>query len=156
MGVTGFFYRNKENYQNEEYTGCTIRRTDGSDQCDTVRSDPGIKKRSEIDRIYGAFHGVQGILAGEIVALDDTFRTEASLTLLEKTPAAALGSCRLKLKDSAEHADQYAKIIEIFRMYEIHYFVYIGGNDSMDTVLQLSKYCAENGIPKFLVIPKNV
>lgn len=116
------------------------------------------KKQREIDRIYGAFHGVQGILADEIVALDDTFQTEESLTLLEKTPAAALGSCRLKLKDAGEQADQYGKIIEIFRKYEIHYFVYIGGNDSMDTVMQLSKYCAQNGIDDICVVgaPKTI
>lgn len=116
------------------------------------------RKRSEIDRIYGAFHGVAGILEDEIVELDQTFASEKALELLEKTPAAALGSCRLKLKASDENADQYGKIIEIFRKYEIHYFVYIGGNDSMDTVLQLSKYCAENGIDDICVIgaPKTI
>ncbi|MCI5828730.1 MAG: 6-phosphofructokinase [Lachnospiraceae bacterium] len=116
------------------------------------------RKRSEIDRIYGAFHGVAGILEDEIVELDQTFASEKALELLEKTPAAALGSCRLKLKASDENADQYGKIIEIFRKYEIHYFVYIGGNDSMDTVLQLSKYCAENGIDDICVVgaPKTI
>ena len=116
------------------------------------------RKRSEIDRIYGAFHGVAGILEDEIVELDQTFASEKALALLEKTPAAALGSCRLKLKASDENADQYGKIIEIFRKYEIHYFVYIGGNDSMDTVLQLSKYCAENGIDDICVVgaPKTI
>lgn len=116
------------------------------------------RKRSEIDRIYGAFYGVAGILEDEIVELDQTFASEKALELLEKTPAAALGSCRLKLKASDENADQYGKIIEIFRKYEIHYFVYIGGNDSMDTVLQLSKYCAENGIDDICVVgaPKTI
>ncbi len=116
------------------------------------------RKRSEIDRIYGAFHGVAGILEDEIVELDQTFASEKALELLEKTPAAALGSCRLKLKASDENADQYGKIIEIFRKYEIHYFVYIGGNDSMDTVLQLSKYCVENGIDDICVVgaPKTI
>lgn len=116
------------------------------------------RKRSEIDRIYGAFHGVAGILEDEIVELDQTFASEKALELLEKTPAAALGSCRLKLKAFDENADQYGKIIEIFRKYEIHYFVYIGGNDSMDTVLQLSKYCAENGIDDICVVgaPKTI
>ena len=116
------------------------------------------RKRSEIDRIYGAFHGVAGILEDEIVELDQTFASEKALELLEKTPAAALGSCRLKLKNYDENADQYGKIIEIFRKYEIHYFVYIGGNDSMDTVLQLSKYCAENGIDDICVVgaPKTI
>lgn len=116
------------------------------------------KKRSGIDRIYGAFHGVAGILADEITELDSTFETEEALTLLEKTPAAALGSCRLKLKDAAEDEEQYGEIIDIFRKYEIHYFVYIGGNDSMDTVLQLSKYCADNGIDDICVVgaPKTI
>lgn len=116
------------------------------------------RKRSEIDRIYGAFHGVAGILEDEIVELDQTFASEKALELLEKTPAAALSSCRLKLKNYDENADQYGKIIEIFRKYEIHYFVYIGGNDSMDTVLQLSKYCAENGIDDICVVgaPKTI
>ncbi len=116
------------------------------------------KKQSGIDRIYGAFHGVAGILSDEIVALDDIFQTEESLSLLEKTPAAALGSCRLKLKDAAKDAEQYRKIVEISRKYDIHDIVYIGGNDSMDTVLQLSQYCAENGIDDICVVgaPKTI
>lgn len=115
-------------------------------------------KSDRIDRIYGAFHGVAGILGEEITELGSQFSSEKELSLLEKTPAAALGSCRLKLKDSGEDASQYGKIIEIFRKYEIHYFVYIGGNDSMDTVYQLSRYCAENGIEDICVVgaPKTI
>lgn len=116
------------------------------------------KKRSEIDRIYGAFHGVAGILEDEIIELGSMFQAEEALSLLEKTPAAALGSCRLKLKHADENEAQYGRIIDIFRKYEIHYFVYIGGNDSMDTVLQLSKYCTENGINDICVVgaPKTI
>lgn len=115
-------------------------------------------KSGKIDKIYGAFHGVAGIMNEEITELDGRFSSEKELSLLERTPAAALGSCRLKLKDSAQDIDQYGKIIEVFRKYEIHYFVYIGGNDSMDTVYQLSKYCRENRIDDICVAgaPKTI
>jgi len=109
----------------------------------------------KIDKIYGALHGIKGLLAEEIIDLGPMMESTENMTLLSHTPAAALGSCRYKLKGDPE---EYGKIISILKKYGAGYFVYIGGNDSMDTVAQLSKYCRENGIDDIKVMgaPKTV
>lgn len=68
-----------------------------------------------------------------------------------QTPAAALGSCRYKLGDPEENKEDFEEILQIFRRHEIRYFIYIGGNDSMDTVDKMSKYCKENGVTMCLL-----
>ena len=109
----------------------------------------------KIDKIYGALHGIKGLLAEEIIDLGPMMESTENMTLLSHTPAAALGSCRYKLKGDPE---EYGKIISILKKYGAGYFVYIGGNDSMDTVAQLSKYCRENGIDDIKVMgaPKTI
>ncbi len=78
--------------------------------------------------------------------------------MLSITPAAALGSCRLKLKDPEKNSKEFEKIINILRKHEIGYFIYAGGNDSMDTVYKLSKYCEQQGIDdiKIMGAPKTI
>ena len=80
------------------------------------------------------------------------------LDVLCQTPAAALGSCRFKLKNIKEDSSQFEEIIRIFRKHEIAYFIYAGGNDSMDTVDKLSAYCKEQGITDISVMgaPKTI
>ena len=75
-----------------------------------------------------------------------------------QTPAAALGSCRYKLGDPEENKEDFEEILQIFRRHEIRYFIYIGGNDSMDTVDKMSKYCKENGVDDVFVVgaPKTI
>ena len=77
------------------------------------------------------------------------------LEYLLYTPSSALGSCRYKLKDSAEDDSDYKRILEIFKKYDVRYFFYNGGNDSMDTCNKISKYmqsvgyeCRIMGVPK--------
>lgn len=119
-----------------------------------------VKLSENIDRVYGAKYGVKGILEENLMDLDDLKRSTKSLELLKQTPAAVLGSCRFKIgkSGSGDLEAQCARIIEVFRKYEIYYFVYIGGNDSMDTVYQLDKYCKEQGISdiKVLGAPKTI
>ncbi len=102
----------------------------------------GALAADEIKTLYGMRNGVEGLLAEKLVNLSEIFANEENITLLEHTPAAALGSCRKKLPavdaDGAE--DTYAALLEIFKKYDIRYFFYIGGNDSMDTVAKLSAY----------------
>lgn len=93
-----------------------------------------------IDKIYGAYNGIVGILDGTICNLTDFFADEEKLTLLEDTPAAALGSCRKKLPPYEEDSKIYERIFDFFRKHDIRYFFYIGGNDSMDTVAKLNRY----------------
>ncbi len=108
----------------------------------------------KIDKVLGAVNGIQGVLDENFIDLGESIRSARDLELLTRTPAAALGTCRLKLKEEA----QFEKIIENFRKNDIHYFVYIGGNDSMDTVDQLSKYCIDHNIDDIVVVgaPKTI
>lgn len=116
----------------------------------------GVLKRaleSDVDRIFGAKNGIEGVLKEKLIDLTERVKEDGLLTRLALTPSSALGSCRYKIK-----ADEFAKIIEVFRKHEIAYFVYIGGNDSMDTVYQLSAYIKEQGIEDIKVIgaPKTI
>ncbi len=108
-----------------------------------------------INTLYGMRNGIEGFLSENFINLTELFEDESKIDMLAVTPAAALGSCRKKMKDPDSDPDTYAKLLEIFKKHNIRYFFYIGGNDSMDTVLKLSKY-AENheyemrvvGVPK--------
>ena len=87
-------------------------------------------------KVFGAVNGIKGILRNELIELNETFSNEESIELLKQTPSSYLGSCRYKIaKDSNVDID---KIFEIFEKNEIGSFFYIGGNDSMDTVMRLS------------------
>jgi 6-phosphofructokinase 1 len=113
------------------------------------------KEQGIIGTLYGMRNGIEGFLKENLVDLFRIFENQGDLSTLEATPAAALGSCRRKLKSHEEDAETYAKILEILKKYNIRYFFYIGGNDSMDTVLKLSRYAASHdyelrvvGVPK--------
>ncbi len=96
---------------------------------------------SDIDVLYGMKNGVEGLLREDLVDLTALFEgKEEDLETLSLTPAAALGSCRKKLGAPDKDGETYEKLFEIFKKYNIRYFFYIGGNDSMDTVLKLSEY----------------
>lgn len=87
-------------------------------------------------KVFGAVNGIKGILRNELIELNETFSNEENIELLKQTPSSYLGSCRYKIaKDSNVDID---KIFEIFEKNEIGSFFYIGGNDSMDTVMRLS------------------
>ena len=109
----------------------------------------GAIANENIGTLYGAYNGVEGMLAGTYCNLSEIFSDSAKLTTLEKTPAAALGSCRKKLPKldgSDPKADEvYGKLFDFFRSLDIRYFFYIGGNDSMDTIAKLSRYGAQVG-----------
>ena len=86
-------------------------------------------------------HGIEGALAEDFIDLTARFENSPEdLRDLSLTPAAALGSCRKKMKKIEENREEYEKLFEIFKKYNIRYFFYIGGNDSMDTVYKLSEY----------------
>ncbi len=115
----------------------------------------GAFESEAINTVYGALNGVEGILKGTICNLSEIIKGEDDLELLSHTPAAALGSCRLKLPKMDEKPEVYEQIIDFFKKHDIRYFFYIGGNDSMDTVAKLSAYCAQHdyemrvmGVPK--------
>lgn len=106
-----------------------------------------------ITRVLGAEHGVKGILNGRLFDMEKEEPKE--LELLKYTPSSALGSCRYKLADPDVDESDYKRILEIFKKYNVRYFFYNGGNDSMDTCNKISKYmqkvgyeCRVMGIPK--------
>ena len=93
-------------------------------------------------KIYGAENGINGVINNKMTLLNDIFADELNRELLKTTPAAFLGSCRYKLPETAEKNEIYENIFRHFERLDIKYFIYIGGNDSMDTVAKLSDYAA--------------
>lgn len=114
--------------------------------------------RDEAGCIYGGQNGIEGILQKKIVDLGIYIRNTRDLDKLSQTPAAALGSCRFKLPAPEEDESQYQRLVEIFREYGISYFIYIGGNDSMDTAAKISRYFRSKGIRDIKVVgaPKTI
>ncbi len=104
-----------------------------------------------IGTVYGARNGIKGILRDDLVNLSEIFADSSKLDLLKQTPSAYLGSCRYRV----EGDDEIARIIGVFKENDIGCFFYIGGNDSMDTVLKLSAAAKENGIA-VMGIPKTI
>ena len=110
-----------------------------------------------VTKIYGMKNGIEGFLREDLIDLSEYFAegAEKKLNVLAATPAAALGSCRKKLPDPASDKEFFDNLIELFKKYDVRYFFYIGGNDSMDTVAKLSKYLETSdyemravGVPK--------
>ena len=108
-----------------------------------------------ITKVYGAAHGIKGVL--DDVLYDMGQEDAKELEYLLYTPSSALGSCRYKLKDSAEDDSDYKRILEIFKKYDVRYFFYNGGNDSMDTCNKISKYMAKVGYDcRVMGVPKTI
>lgn len=106
--------------------------------------------------IYGARYGISGVINDDLVKI--TKLSDKEHFLLESTPSSALGSCRLKLPDpDGDDVDIYEKIFSVFAKYNIRYFYYIGGNDSMDTVAKLSVYAQKIDYSiKLMGVPKTI
>lgn len=102
-------------------------------------------------------HGIQGLLEEKYIDLSEHITNELDAELLKRTPAAYLGSCRYKLPEIHENMALYDKIFEILYKLDIEAFIYIGGNDSMDTIKKLSDYAIIKGHPqKFIGCPKTI
>ncbi|MCI8410085.1 MAG: 6-phosphofructokinase [Lachnospiraceae bacterium] len=113
--------------------------------------DRGVKK------IYGMLHGIQGFLDGKYVDLAEYIQTELDVEILKRTPSAYLGSCRFKLPEIHENTEIYEKIFDSLNKLDIECFIYIGGNDSMDTIRKLSDYAIIKGYTqKFIGVPKTI
>lgn len=112
--------------------------------------------REEIGTVYGMVNGIKGLLENNLLNLNEMFEGKDELIeRLRLSPAMFLGSCRYKLSEN--NFDDYEKIVEILNENNIGYFIYIGGNDSMDTVLKMSQYAEKNDIDiKFVGVPKTI
>ena len=109
------------------------------------------------DKVYGMLHGIQGLLDEQYIDLSTQIHSELDIELLKRTPSAFLGSCRFKLPEIHEDKAIYEKIFEILNRLDIDAFIYIGGNDSMDTIKKLSDYAILTGQKqKFLGVPKTI
>lgn len=120
----------------------------------------GALSSDKIGTLYGAFNGIEGILKNSFCNLSEMFDgKQEDIELLSKTPAAALGSCRVKLPvpEKEESRPTYDALFSFFEKNSIKYFFYIGGNDSMDTVSKLSR-AGENYDWKmqFIGVPKTI
>ena len=118
----------------------------------------GVKKSNKFTRVYGAIHGIQGVLDNNFIDLSLMALSKFPLVnTLELSPAMYLGSCRYKLPDFEVDSKPYEIIFDRFEEYQVAAFFYIGGNDSMDTVDKLSKYAKKIGSDgKNFGIPKTI
>jgi len=107
-----------------------------------------------IGTVYGARHGIEGVLKEELIDL--SAQPAEEIALLRYTPAAgSIGTCRYKLKDGQD--EDYERVIEVLRGHNVGYFLYNGGNDSMDTAHKIAKLAAERGLDVTAVgVPKTI
>lgn len=106
-----------------------------------------------ITKVYGAAYGIQGVLKDELYDMGE--EEDYELKLLLNTPSSELGSCRYKMAEPEVDDTDYKRVLEIFKKYNVRYFFYNGGNDSMDTCNKISRYldnvgyeCRVMGVPK--------
>ena len=114
-------------------------------------------KERGFHKVYGMLHGIEGLLDEMYVELSTQIHSDMDIELLKRTPSAFLGSCRYKLPDIHENPAFYEKIFAILDKLDIEVFIYIGGNDSMDTIKKLSDYSLLNGSKiRFMGVPKTI
>ena len=108
-----------------------------------------------ITAVYGAAHGIKGVLNDRLYDMSQEDAHE--LELLLNTPSSELGSCRYKIADPDVDDTDYKRILEIFKKYNVRYFFYNGGNDSMDTCNKISKYMQKVGYEcRIMGVPKTI
>jgi 6-phosphofructokinase 1 len=105
-------------------------------------------------RVFGGWHGIEGVLKEEL--LDLTAQDPKEIRLLETTPAAgAIGTCRYKLK--AKQLEDFQRVVDVLKAQNIGYFFYIGGNDSMDTANKIARLAKEKGLDLIATgVPKTI
>ena len=108
-----------------------------------------------ITKVYGAAHGIKGVLEDKLYDMGEEDAYE--LSLLMNTPSSELGSCRYKMADPDKDDTDYRRILEIFKKYDVRYFFYNGGNDSMDTCDKVSRFMEKSGYEcRVIGVPKTI
>src|SRR5262245_6522228 len=112
------------------------------------------REHSQIGTVYGGWHGIEGILTEDL--LDLSAQDHDEIALLRVTPAAgSIGTCRYKLRK--EQTEDFERVIEVLKAHNVGYFLYIGGNDSMDTANKVAKLANERGLDLVAVgVPKTI
>lgn len=101
------------------------------------------RQMDNIGTVYGAHHGIEGVLKEELIDL--TAQPEEEISLLRYTPAAgSIGTCRYKLKEGQD--EDFVRVIDVLKAHDVGYFIYIGGNDSMDTANKIAELGQERGM----------
>jgi 6-phosphofructokinase 1 len=112
-------------------------------------------KQENITEVYGAVHGIKGVLHEEFYDIKQEDVEE--LKLLKNTPSSTIGSVRYKLADPKKDDTDYRRLLEVFKKYNIRYFFYNGGNDSMDTCNKISKFFKKSGYDcNVMGVPKTI
>lgn len=113
------------------------------------------QKSGKIGRVLGAVNGILGVLKEDL--FDISAEKPETIEALKQTPAAAIGSCRYKLKSMQESRADFERVLDVFKAHNIRYFFYAGGNDSMDTADKVNKLAADAGYELVCIgIPKTV
>lgn len=112
-------------------------------------------KQDDITQVFGLAHGIKGLLDENFY--DMSHEDIEELDLLRTTPSSALGSVRYKLADPDKGETDYKRILEVFKKYNVRYFFYNGGNDSMDTCSKVSNYMKKSGYEcRVMGVPKTI
>lgn len=115
----------------------------------------GFKHPESIEHVYGMINGIEGFLSNQIMDMHPLLKN-GDLELIRTTPGSYLGSCRYKLPEDLNDP-VYPELFQKFEDYNIGYFFYIGGNDSMDTVSKLSRYATKIQSPiRVIGVPKTI
>lgn len=113
------------------------------------------QKENKVNKVLGAHFGIDGVLNEDFFDLTNISNDE--LTNWSKTPASILGSVRLKLPQVDSSLEIYQNILNVFKKYDVKYFFYIGGNDSMDTCMKLDLFFKEVGYECYVIgVPKTI
>ena len=108
-------------------------------------------------RVYGMRNGIEGLLEERYIDISDYIKNDLDIELLKRTPSSFLGTCRYKLPSADKAPELYGRIFEILKGLDVEYFFYIGGNDSMDTIMQLSEFGKRIGSDiRFMGVPKTI
>ncbi|MBQ4057500.1 MAG: 6-phosphofructokinase [Lachnospiraceae bacterium] len=115
-------------------------------------------RNENYETVYGSVYGILGILEDHLINLNEQVEKNPEfINTLKVSPAMYLGSCRYKLPDYENDDATYEFIFKQFEKYNVGAFFYIGGNDSMDTVLKLSHYGKQIGSDiRVIGIPKTI
>lgn len=114
-------------------------------------------KQAGAAKVYGMRYGIEGLLKGSVLDLDEVLKTPEDVTLLRRTPSSFLGSCRYRLPNLETGKKTYELLFQQFEKLNITACFYIGGNDSMDTIHKLHLYGESIGSPiRFIGVPKSI
>ena len=113
--------------------------------------------RHAANTILGSVNGIEGLIYDNLVNLNDLITDDNDVELIRQTPSTVLGSCRYKLPSYKDDPSIYEIILKNMRAHDIGAFFYIGGNDSMDTVMKLDEYFKANNVNiSVMGIPKTI